>query len=356
MADPTPPPVIPGPPPPQPSPTGVTPAASPADPGNPYNLNSGTPAAPGATDPNTVTITVGGRQYPVQIVRTLSGTTQVTPKTLLQDRTGRRGGFEEVPSGTVADKLAEIQSWYGNATKRAQIVQQLYAAGLVNSKKAPSAAEIINAWALVVQEAATQNRSSKTPITPEDLLAKAAKSGWNSVGASLQPSDTGALGTGNLNNAADASTTTSSTVYKSYLDPATIMGAQADAWFRLMGRNPTQQEYQSFLGSVFQYQDASNTGKFESQTKDPSDKSFGAATGNAAGMDSAQTDPTTATTSISQRGIGQRGLQFLAGQSALANPQEGAYQAATTYFNAFIKALSGPASGMQASGPTNTVP
>lgn len=331
--------------------------ATPADPGNPYNINTGNPAVPQGTDPNIIAITVGGRNYTVQIVHTLSQASQVAPKTLLQNpRAGKRGGFEDSPSSTVADKLAEIQSWYGNATKRAQIVQEMYAAGLVTSKKAPSAAEIISAWALVVQETAIQNQTSKTSLTPEDLLAKAAKSGWNSVGASLQPSDTGALGTGNVNNAADASTTSSSTVYKSYLDPASIMGAQADAWFRLMGRNPTQGEYQAFLNSVFQYQDASNTGKFESTTKDPGDKLTGDSANNTAGMDAAQSDPTTSTSVVSQRGIGQRGLQFLAGQAAMANPEEGAYQAATTYFNAFIKSLAGPASGMQASGPTSTAP
>lgn len=350
MGDTTPPPVSPA-----PSPSGVT-NATPADPGNPYNINTGTPVPGQLQDPNTITVTVNGRQYQLTIIKQLSHDTPISTRTLLADRTkGLKGGYEDAPSGSIADKLAEIQDWYGNTTKRAQIVQQMYAAGLVSSKKSPSAAEVINAWSLLVQEAALENQVGGKATTPEDLLAKAAKVGWNSVSAQLTPDSTGVQGTGNLNNAADASTTTQQTIYKSYLDPATVMGAQADAWFRLLGRNPTQQEYQSFLNSIMSYQDAENTGKFEAQTKDPADKLSGDYN-PAQGISAAQFDPQTQTTTVSQRGIGTRGLQFLAGQAALSNPQEGAYQAATTYFNAFIKALSGPASGMQASGPTTTVP
>lgn len=341
---------------PAPSPSGVT-NATPADPGNPYNINTGTPVPGQLQDPNTITVTVNGRQYQLTIIKQLSHDTPISTRTLLADRTkGLRGGYEDAPSGSIADKLAEIQDWYGNTTKRAQIVQQMYAAGLVSSKKSPSAAEVINAWSLLVQEAALENQVGGKATTPEDLLAKAAKVGWNSVSAQLTPDSTGVQGTGNLNNAADASTTSQQTIYKSYLDPATVMGAQADAWFRLLGRNPTQQEYTSFLHSIMAYQDAENTGKFETQTKDPSDVLKGAAATDQAAIADTQQDPSTMTTTVSQRGIGTRGLQFLAGQAALSNPQEGAYQAATTYFNAFIKALSGPASGMQASGPTTTVP
>lgn len=340
--------------------TGTGTGATPADPGNPYNLGAGTPTSPQPNDPRAIQVTVNGRSSTIELVKQLTGDTPLNSKLLLSSRQrGRAGGFDEA-SDTVASKLAEITDWYGNATKRSQMIQQMYAAGLVTSKKSPSAAEVATAWALVVQEAALQNQAGQ-PISPEDLLAKAAKSGWNSIGATLTPDASGAVGTGNLNNAADASTTTSQTIYKSYLDPATIMGAQADAWFRLMGRNPTQAEYNAFLNSVLQYQDASNTGKFESQTKDPSDKVTGDTTSSGQpvgpqGTPNGSMDPTTSTSIVSQRGIGTRGLQFLAGQAALANPEEGAYQAATTYFNAFIKALSGPAAGMQASGPTTTVP
>lgn len=337
--------------------------ATPADPGNPNN-NAGTPTAgqiqTGKQSDGTtiISVTLNGRVKYVTLSRLTDPSQPFASQQPLSG--GRPSGrsaraYEDAPNTTVASKLAEIESWYDNSTKRNQMIQQMYAAGLVTSKKSPSLDEVVAAWSLVVQEAAQENKSGSS-VSPEDVLAKAAKSGWNSIQATITPDTAGVVGTGNLNNASDASTTTSQTIYKSYLDPASIMGAQADAWFRLLGRNPTKGEYQSFLNSVLQYQDASNTGKFESQTKDPSDVQTGANANTAAGITNAQTDPTTQTSIVSQRGIGTRGLEFLAGQAALANPEEGAYQAATTYFNAFIKALSGPASGMQASGPTNTAP
>jgi len=341
--------------------TGTGTGATPADPANPYNIGTGSPTAPQNADPNVIQVIVNGRQYPISIVRQLTANQGITYRPSPLKGSQATGPFYPGASNqTLTQKLNEISYWYGNATQRAQIVQQMYAAGLITSKKNPSAAEVINAWSLLVQEATLESQSGGTAgaISPEDLLAKAAKVGWNSVSAQLTPDTTGVVGTGNINNAADASTTSSQTIYKSYLDPATIMGAQADAWFRLMGRNPTQKEYNAFLSTIYQYQDAENTGKFETKTQDPSDKLTGQAATDAAGQLPGPdgVDPTTQTTTVSQRCIGTRGLQFLAGQAALSNPQEGAYQAATTYFNAFVKALSGPAAGMQASGPTSTVP
>lgn len=343
--------------------------AAPGDPGNPNDPASQvTATGPTPTDggdgsvvPQTITLVVGGRPIAININSQLN---------LAQPITGqagalvRKGPAAVAPGGpaegkTLQDKILEIQSWYNNTTKRAQIIQQMYAAGLVTSKKAPPAQEVAQAWAHVVQEATLESQMGQT-ISPEDLLAKAAKSGWNALNPQITPQDSGLVGTGNLNNAADSTLTSSQTIYKSYLDPATVMGTQADAWYRLMGRNPSPAEYSAFLHSVFAYQKASNTGKFEEQMKSPSDKvTISPTTGLPVGPDGTSgepTDPTTQTTTVTQRGIGMRGLQFLAGQAALANPEEGAYQAATTYFNAFIKALSGPAAGMQASGPTTTVP
>jgi hypothetical protein len=350
--------------PPSPQPSGNGPYM-PGDPGNIYNINTGTPTA-ADQNPNDFSVTVNGKTLPIRIDARLKPSQPVTyqpsplkgPATPSPFNPATAGGSE-----SIEQKIGSITDWWSNSTQRAQIIEQLYSAGLLSSKKAPSTSEVLNAWALVVQEAALENQGTggSGPISPENLLAKAAKVGWNSISAALAPSDAGSVGTGNLNNAADATTSSSETIYKSYLDPATIMGAQADAWFRLLGRNPTQGEYNSFLNTVMQYQDQSNTGKFETQTKDPSDKTAATdANGQpippATNPDGSPVDPTTVTNSVSQRGIGTRGLQFLAGQSALANPEEGAYQAATTYFNAFIKALSGPASGMQASGPTTTIP
>lgn len=342
---------------------------SPADPGNANVPASQTlPALP--TNPSVTTtpsggtqlsITVGGHTYGITLDQSVDPGYMISTGAPITGVPGERRQTVRADQVSVQDKILSIQDWYGNATKRQQIIDQMYAAGLITSKKNPGAQQVATAWAIVVQEAALEQKDggATANVSPEDVLTKAAQSGWNSINAKISPADQGAIGTGNANNAQDASTTSSSTIYKSYLDPATIMGAQADAWFRLMGRNPTSSEYQAFLNSVYQYQDESNTGKFETKTTDPSNKvTYDPSTGQPVspqGTDSGL-GPTTATSTVDQRGIGTRGLQFLAGQAALANPEEGAYQAATTYFNAFIKALSGPAAGMQASGPTTTIP
>jgi hypothetical protein len=125
-----------------------------------------------------------------------------------------------------------------------------------------------------------------------------------------------------------------------------------------MGRNPTNAEYSAFMQSLYSYQNAELTGSDKTTSKGPdTGASIDPQTGQPVDQSGTSTGGTsTQTNVVSQRGIAQRGVQFIAGQQALASPEEGAYQAATTYFNAFIKALSGPASGMQASGPTNTTP
>jgi hypothetical protein len=266
------------------------------------------------------------------------------------------GGFTS--SRTVQQNLEEISTWSQNATKKAQIVDQMYAAGLLSSKKSPSAREIALAWQLVVQEAALQ---SKTDInsdlsTPEAVLAKAAQTGWNSLGAQQTTSDTGLSTSGNINGAADT-TNQSETIYKSYVDPATAMGALADAYYRLMGRNPNAGEYQAFLTSIKGYQDEVNTGKDTTTTKGPNvDPATGLPvdqSGSTGAIPSVGTN--TQTNTVSQRGIGQRGIEFLAGQSAMANPEEAQYQAATTVFSAIIKALGAPGAAGD-SGPTVTAP
>lgn len=339
--------------------------SAPGDPGNPNNLASQT-ASTGVTpmdgQPSTqsITMSVGGRAIQINLNGQLRLSDSISQPRLSAQQKRALSGPGDIPqSQSVQDKILEIQNWYNDTTKRAQIIQQMYAAGLVTSKKAPPAQEVAQAWAHVVQEAALESQAGAT-VSPEDLLAKAAQGGWNALNPRITPQDSGLVGTGNLNNAADSSVTSSQTIYKSYLDPATVMGTQADAWYRLMGRNPTNAEYHSFLNSVFHYQDASNTGKFEEQMTSPANRvMISPTTGQPMGPDGSSgepTDPTKQTTTVTQRGVGMRGLQFLAGQAALSNPEEGAYQAATTYFNAFIKALSGPAAGMQASGPTTTVP
>lgn len=338
---------------------------------NPYPADMGNPNAPAnpnATSPqsdisqvtdltgttyNVIPVTVGGVAVNLQLSQNVDAADPVgTPA-------NGPGGFASSP--TVQQQLEEISTWSQNATKKAQIVDQMYAAGLLSSKKAPSAREIALAWQLVVQEAALQSKLdiNSDLATPEAVLAKAAQGGWNALSAQQTVSDTGLNTSGNTNGAADT-TNQSETIYKSYIDPATAMGALADAYYRLMGRNPNAGEYQAFLQSVKGYQDTVNTGKDTTTTKGPvngaTDPSTGLPvdqSGSTGGFPTSGTN--TQTNTVSQRGIGQRGIEFLAGQAAMGNPEEAQYQAATTVFSAIIKALGAPGAAGE-SGPTTSAP
>lgn len=354
------------------TPPAPSPGPNPADPGNqnaPANpVSSPTPGynpAGTTVDPNTgktipyatVDVSAGNVSQTVSLGQNVNPTDHVMTSGRAHGPGMSHGGPDEGPTFvTVQDMINQISDWYNNATLRQQYINQMYEAGLLTSKKSPSATAVIEAWSLLVQEA-----SIRGDVTPNDLLAQAAKGGYNALNPTLTTSDFGAGGsTGNPNNVPDSSTTSSETVYKSYLDPATIMGALADAYYRLVGRNPNPEEYQAFLDTVYGYQNEVNTGSDKTVTKSPSNGVTGDSTtgqpGGPQGTNDGSFDPTTTTSVVSQRSIGTRGLEFLSGQAALSNPDEPNYQAATTYFNAFIKALSGPAAGMQSSGPTTTVP
>jgi len=335
----------------------------PADAGNPNAPANPTPQVPQSgtiidSDPNnsglpTATIEVNGKLITITLNSNIRGALPigpVGPGTMTAEQ-ARKWNFTSA--------LNSITNWYQNSSTRQKYIDEMYTAGLISSKKSPSAEEVTRAWALVVQESALQIQDPNGDIhlfSPDQVLSKAAEKGWNAANFKQSPGDAQVAGNGNPNNSPDTSSQ-SETVYKSYVDPATAMGTLADSYFRLMGRNPTQGEYQAFLNSVYGYQEQENTGKFETTQKGPN---TGTAVDPTTGMPVDQSGTTggtsTQTNVVSQRGIGTRGLQFMAGQQALADPEEGAYQAATTYFNAFIKALQGPASGMEASGPTITVP
>lgn len=356
MADPTA-------PPPQPSPNGMpTLGATPADPGNINNPQSGTPqlAQSGSiqTDQQTglptATITVNGKL----ITLTLNSNIKANMPVGATKSGGSYENFQTMLNSIGTDGKGG-PGWYDNTTTRQKYIDEMYAAGLLSSKKSPSAAEVALAWQLVVQESALQvaagDGGDTTLYSPDEVLAKAAQSGWNNINAKQALGDVGVNGTGNLNNSAQTSSQ-SETVYKSFVDPATAMGTLADSYFRLMGRNPTPGEYNAFLHNVYTYQNEENTGKFETTDKGPNVGAIDPSTGQPVDQSGTTGGTSTLTNTVSQRGIGTRGLQFMAGQQALASPEEGAYQAATTYFNAFIKALQGPAAGMEASGPTVTIP
>lgn len=337
--------------------------AAPADPGNPNAPGSNSPLLPQSgniqTDQQTglptATITVNGKLIQLTLNSSLVATQTASAST--------RGGYDESDktlkkTQTLQEALNSISDWYQNTSQRQKYINEMYEAGLIPSKKSPSAAEVALAWQLVVQESALQlaDPSGDSNLnSPDAVLAKAAQQGWNSIAAKQSLGDVGVNGTGNLNNTAETSSQ-SETIYKSFVDPATAMGTLADSYFRLMGRNPTQGEYQAFLNSIYNYQEQENTGKFETTNKGPNTGNVDPSTGQPVDQSGTTGGTSTQTNVVSQRGIGTRGVQFLAGQQALASPEEGAYQGATTYFNAFIKSLQAPASGMAASGPTVAIP
>lgn len=345
---------------------GPTAAATPGDSGNPnapINLSPALPQTGNITnDPNnnnlpTATITVNGKQITLTLNTNIKANMPV-------GASAHGGSYENFQTAlnSIGSGPNGSQGWYANTTQRQKYINEMYAAGLISTKKSPSAAEVALAWQLVVQESALQVADSTggdtSMFSPDEVLQKAAQSGWNNINAKQAVGDVGVNGTGNANNSQN-NVSQSNTVYTSYIDPATAMGTLADSYFRLMGRNPTSAEYKAFLDGVLNpYQQAANTGTLKEtqsgsnvgqSTIDPRTGQPVDSSGQTSGTD-------TTTNEVSQRGIAQRGIQFLAGQQALASPEEGTYQAATTYFNAFIKALAGPAAGMEASGPTTTVP
>jgi len=277
---------------------------------------------------------------------------------------------------TVAATIQEAASW--TKTEHDQFVLAAQGAGLI-SQKNPSLAEVASAWALVVQEAALQQK------TPEELLDVAKTTGWSTINPTIQPSDIGLSGSGvggggtatNSQTTTDTKSqaaTTSQTSYINYLDPAQIQGAMADAWQRLLGRNPRSEEYQAFLNTVYGYENKANSGRFETGVVLKDGQKIDDKTGKVVDIKtgapipenqvtrigdqniSSTTDTNVQKNIVSQRGIGQRGLQFLAGQSAMADPNYGNFQAATTYFHALVAALGGPAQGMSATGPNAMAP
>jgi len=241
---------------------------------------------------------------------------------------------------TVANVLKGFSGW--STTQYETFRNQAYQMGLTSSKTAAKT-EVLVAWQTVVEEAA------KDKLAPPELIKRAVAGGWNSLNPKIVPGDNGLAGTGNAGNNPNPSSSNSSsqTTYVSYMDPATAQGTLADAFQRLLGRNPTTKEYQAFLNSLYSYEDKENTGKFDNKT---TESAPGNASTGAPGESNVQQNI------VSQRQVSTRGAQFLAGQTAIGKPEEGAYQAATTYFNAFAKALAGPAAGMSASGPTNSAP
>lgn len=336
---------------------------APPNPGNPNAPANPNPAAPQSgvvqIDPNTnlpvAKLNINGKEVDLVLNSNLQAGSPV----------GVRGGYDQSDQVLIApgkndkntfeNQLNSISEWYGNLSIRQKYINEMYAAGLISSKKSPSVNEVTLAWQLIVQEAALQTADGNAQLsTPDQVLASAAKQGWNNINAKQAIGDVGANGTGNPANAG-ITNSQSQTIYTSYVDPATAMGTLADAYYRLMGRNPNPGEYKAFLDSLYNYQDQENTGKFESKTTVPNMGNVDPSTGQPVDSSGSSGGTSTQTNVVSQRSVGTRGVEFLAGQQALANPEAAQYQAATTVFSSIIKALGAPGAAGD-SGPTTTAP
>lgn len=299
----------------------------------------GTGITPGsAISVGSYTITLTGDIQPTDLVPTSTGRGSKISQGQSDTGNVKVGQGGQPSTNTVQQMIQSFTNW--SLTQYQQFKQQAYQAGLITSANA-SKAEVLTAWQLVVQEA------SKDRVTTDQLLKTASNGGWNAMNPVYVTGDVGLPSTGNSYNAPDApSQATNRTVYTSYMDPATVQGTLADSFYRLIGRMPTQEEYDNYLKNVDQYEQDANTGKFESKSTD---------TGGANTAPGGKTSNTTENV-VAQRGLATRGAEFLAGQEAMNNPEYGQYQAATTYFHALMSALGAPAAGMQASGPTVTSP
>lgn len=252
---------------------------------------------------------------------------------------------QQAKSDTVANQLQQFANW--TTDQYTTFRNQAYQMGLTTSRNAPKS-EVLVAWQTVVEEASLSN------LDIPSLIKKAVAGGWNSLNAQLAPEDNGLGGTGNSNNSPDPSNSTTQTSYVSYMDPATAQGTLADAFQRLLGRNPTTKEYQAFLQSLYSYETNEATGKYDNKQTEVTNPEQAGQGGD--GSPGSGKTSNTQENIISQRQIATRGAEFLAGQQALNNPEAGNYQASTTYFHAFMSALAGAGAGLSASGPTNSAP
>lgn len=309
------------------------------------------PSVPGYGSNATSSMSIGGFGGPQVTIagNTLTLSSGITANSVLPTGdagppTGLTGGQppQAIPRSSQTETITTALTNFYNqintdTTFKDQFAQQAKQAGLISSATA-SKGELLIAFQAVAEEASQSNQSWQT------VLQSASTGGWTSINPNRNTTDYGLSGTGNLGNAPESATNTTQTDYVSYMDPATAQGALADSYYRLLGREPTSQEYQAFLTSLYSYQNNVNQGTYESTQ-----------TGKQGNAQSG-TNTVTQKNEITQRGVGTRGAQFLASQQAMDNPSYGPYQAATTYFNAFMKALSGPAQGMSGSGPTVTAP
>lgn len=197
--------------------------------------------------------------------------------------------FSKVPLSQLASQ------WYTmDQASKDKFEAQLAMAGY--KTETFSDADLGNLWASYAGQAAAYNEQGRN-LTLWDVLAMDAKNHQTAKPVTTTHTDV-------------------STNVSNYQDTHALFMSAAQS---LLGRAPTAAETKSFQKTLNAYQQANPTKTTQTSTTD--------AMGN-----------TSSTTSTSG-GTTQAGLTDLAQQAAQQNPDYGAYQAATTYFNALLGAI-----------------
>lgn len=212
---------------------------------------------------------------------------------------GRQGfGAPDVKS---YEEVSNQYYMWDDATKQ-KFSSQLALTGADTSRM--SDAQLQKAWASYVAQAGAywQNGNGRG-LTPWDIMSMD-RSNREQQGPTKS-----------------TSTSTSTALDISTKEDASYIAQQAAR--SLLGRDPTQQEVTKLLGTLNQYERANPrvTTSTQTSTQQPGG------------------DSTSSSTSNTQGGVSAEGRSMLAQQQLKQNPEYGAYQAATTYFNDLMQVL-----------------
>jgi hypothetical protein len=158
--------------------------------------------------------------------------------------------------------------------------------------------QLAQAWGDYVQQSANYYAAGKT-LTPWEIFSKDIAVHGGTAGPTTR------------------TTKTTDTSLTSRVDSDAIFKSAAQS---LLGRAPTDSEYQSFYANLNSQERANPTVATTTSTTD--------AEGNV--VESSRT---------SQGGLGAGGAQLIAQRQAEQNPEYGAYQASTTYMNALMQTI-----------------
>lgn len=219
------------------------------------------------------------------------------------DASDRRSGASRVDTTmTVDEAVARFNDpAYFSAHDIAQLGATLYRAGIISN---PGDYDAIQAqWARAVQDAALAYTVAGRKITPMQMLS-------NKVALRA--------GAGGAGGASRTDTTTSYSIPS----PQDAEALVKNVFQQAVGRDPTKHElakYSTMIVGIAKSQPSTST---TTSTSDGSN--------------------TKSTTTSTNRGVTSAGLSQSILDKVQADPEYGAYQAATTYFNAMLKAIGSP--------------